>query len=155
MRKILVLLLAIALLASCKKDNEPKFTKVTITKVTLSNYPITKASGSNWDDAINGTYPDTYYDITKVGTTTALYSSPFASDVELSDLPFAWTTATPYTITNLTEGVDIDLYDYDSFGESDYMGTVSFKPIDYASFPAEVTLTVGNLTFKVTLSWGT
>lgn len=159
MKKLAILfLMTVILFTACKKENEPKpnFKKVTITKVTLTKFPSTKSDLSDWDDAINGTFPDVYYDITKVGTTEVLYSGPFISNVVSTDLPLSWNTATPYLISDLNVGVDVDLYDYDSVGSSDYMGTVTFTPKNHSDFPNEVTLNSANgkVSFKLTLSWG-
>jgi PKD repeat protein len=141
----------------------PPYTKVGLSALTILNYPATKTDGSNWDPAINGTFPDVYFDITVTGTSTSLYTLAAANrkeDLRTSDLPSGWaaTAGTSFYLHNiLTQGIDVDLYDYDSIGSNEYMGTATFNLSNYTTganpYPATVTITNGSTSIRLSLIW--
>ena len=83
MKKILFAALTIMLISSCsKKDETPSvvYTKVSVTKMTITSFPAGDASGYNWDNSLNGTYP--------VNTTQTDPLSPFQIDPLKTDVTF-------------------------------------------------------------------
>ncbi len=141
----------------------PTYTIVGITSLTILNYPATKTDGSNWDPAINGTFPDVYFNITVSGTTNSLYLLPSSSrieDLRIADLPKGWATTDGtafYNHVNLNQIIDVDLYDYDSIGSNEYMGTATFDFRTYITptnpYPTTVTVTKGTTSIKLGLVW--
>ena len=144
------------------------YTKVSVTKTTIIDFPETKSDGSNWDGSLQGTFPDVYFKITNSGTTTELYSLPTANRIEnlrKVDLPKSWskTDGTPFFILNdLTQAIDVDLYNYNSTSADDYMGSTSFNFTNYTTgsnkYPTTVTTTKNlspnrNVTIKLDLIW--
>lgn len=148
-----------------KKETTPDvvYSKVSVTKMTIINYPIGDANGLSWDAAINGTYPDVYFKITNSGTTTALFSlstSNRAENLKISDLPYGWvgTSGAPFfVLSDLTQAVDVDLYDYDSVGSDQYMGSSTFNFNNYTTgsnkYPTSITVTNGSVSIKLDLIW--
>jgi PKD repeat protein len=141
----------------------PAFTKVGISALTILAYPATKTNSDNWDSAASGTFPDVYFAGTVSGTTTVLYSLPVASRLEnlrVSDLPKGWSSTTGgsfYTHTNLDQKIDFDLYDFESVGTDEYIGTATFNFREYVTvnnpYPTTATITNGTVTIKLTLIW--
>jgi PKD repeat protein len=144
------------------------YTKVSVTQLTIIDFPETKSDGSNWDGSLQGTFPDVYFQITKSGTTTSLYNLPVANRIEnlrKVDLPKSWskTDGTPFFILNdLTQAIDVDLYNYNSTSTDDYMGSTSFNFTNYTTgsnkYPTTVTTTKNlspnrNVTIKLDLIW--
>ena len=116
------------------------YTKVGIVKMTILNYPPTKTNGDNWDSSLSGTYPDVYFVFTKTLTATELYSLDFAARAENLrpvDLPRAWastSTGSPfYVLNDLAQVIDVDLYDFESLGADEYMGTSTFNFASYTT----------------------
>jgi hypothetical protein len=165
--KRIIFSLAISLLFfSCKKDSTPNVTysKVSITKLTVLGFPPSDANGLLWDNALNGNYPDIYFDITNSGSTTSLLSSSTVSlryeNVTQADLPKAWGGsggAAFFELSNLSQAVDVDLYDYDYLTQDQYMGTCTFNFSSYTTgsnrYPSQATVTSGGLSIKLDLVW--
>ena len=138
------------------------YTKVGITQLVILNYPATKPDGSNWDPAINGTFPDVYFDITVSGTSTSLFllaAANRAENLRTADLPYGWGTIGTvfYLHNNLSQPIDVDLYDYDSLSSNEYMGTSSFNFSNYTTvtnpYPTTVTITNGQTSIRLSLAW--
>ncbi len=166
MKKILLASLIVATIASCsKKDSIPEkvYTKVSVTKLTINSFPAGDASGYNWDNLLNGTYPDVYFKITNSGTSTALFSLATSNRIEnlkVADLPQSWsnTSGAPFfVLSNLAQAVDVDLYDYDYATTDQYMGTATFDFTNYTTgstkYPSTVTITSGSTSIKLDLIW--
>lgn len=141
----------------------PAYTRVGITEVAILDYPPTKTNGDNWDSAASGTFPDVYFEITPNAQTTLLYTLPVASRFENlrnSDLPRGWSNTNGsalYTHNSLSQPIDIDLYDYESVGTDEYMGTATFDFRNYISasnpYPSTVTVTNGRISIRLKLAW--
>ena len=62
-----------------------------------------------------------------------------------------------YQHNTLSQAIDIDLYDYDSVGSNEYMGTSSFNFSNYTTvtnpYPTTITTTSGSTSIKLTLIW--
>lgn len=165
MKKAILFSAISLLLISCKKDSPStvSYSKVSITKLTVLAYPDKKPSGADWDNALAGYYPDVYFDITKSGTTETLYSLDVANRKEnmtQADLPVSWSTSSGsafFTLTNLSQAVDVDLYDFDSLSADEYMGTATFNFQNYTSgsnrYPSTITATSNGVSIKLNLTW--
>ncbi|MFN4892342.1 MAG: hypothetical protein ACK5G0_01090 [Bacteroidota bacterium] len=150
---------------SCKKDSPApvSYTKVSVTKLTILASPATNNSGGDWDNALAGYYPDVYFKITNTGTTTALYSLPVANrqeNMKQSDLPVSWAASSGapfFVLSNLSQVVDVDLYDYESIGSDEYMGSATFNFSSYTSgsnsYPPSITVTTNRMSIKLDLIW--
>ncbi len=141
------------------------YSKMSITKVTLLSYPPSTPNGSTWDTPSFGTFPDIFFQLTIENTATSLYTMSVNGrfdNVSNAMLPANWTATPPgapiYTATNLTQGIDVDLYDYDSnMAINDFMGTCNFKPSTFTTganaYPATITLVNGSLSFRLEVTW--
>lgn len=140
----------------------PAFTRVGISGVNILNYPATKTNGDNWDSAASGTFPDVYFEIT-ISNSSSLYLLPASSRIEnlrVADLPRGWSNPNGtafYTHNNLSQLIDVDLYDYESVGTDEYMGTATFNLRDYITttnpYPSSVTITNGSISIRLAINW--
>jgi hypothetical protein len=167
MKKILFAALTIMLIASCsKKDETPSvvYTKVSISKLTILNYPATQSNGNNWDNSVTqGTYPDVYFEITQGTNPTPLYSLAIPSrkeNLRTFDLPDYWSGSggAPFCVVNdLNNQVYIDLWDYDYATTDQFMGLTGFVFSDYTTgsnkYPSTVTTTNGSTSIQLDLIW--
>ena len=166
MKKLLLIAATLMVIGSCsKKDSTPEkvYTKVSVSKLTILNYPATKTGGANWDASLQGTYPDVYFKLTQSGTTNSLYSlstSSRAENLRTVDLPYSWSNSSGapfYVLNDLTQIVDVDLYDYESIGTDEYMGTATFNFSNYTTgstkYPSTLTMTTGSTSIKLDLIW--
>lgn len=109
------------------------YTKVGIEVLTINKYPATKEDGTDWDGSFSGTYPDVYFEIVKSTDQSSIYSLAIASRIEnlrTVDLPKGWgSTVSGTAFCDLLKNVDfdVDLYDYESLGTDEYMGTAEFQ----------------------------
>jgi hypothetical protein len=130
---------------SCKKDSPApvSYTKVSVTKLTILASPATNNSGGDWDNA--------------------LYSLPVANrqeNMKQSDLPVSWAASSGapfFVLSNLSQVVDVDLYDYESIGSDEYMGSATFNFSSYTSgsnsYPPAITVTTNRMSIKLDLIW--
>lgn len=154
------LLLASVILWSCtKKTPEVTYSKVSISKLTILNFPETNG-GTYWDNPLNGNYADVYFKIRIAGTTVSLYDLPVGScyvNLKLTDLPAGWGNSGFFTLNNLNQQIDIDLIDYDYLSGSEYMSTATFDFSNYTTgsnkYPGTITITNGSTTVKLEISW--
>lgn len=166
MKKILFAALTIMLISSCsKKDETPSvvYTKVSVTKMTITSFPAGDASGYNWDNSLNGTYPDVYFKITNSGTTNSLFSLATSNryeNLQVANLPVFWSNnsgAPFFVLSDLTQAVDVDLYDYDYLTTDQYMGSTTFNFMNYTTgsnkYPTSVTTNNGSVSVKLDLIW--
>lgn len=162
MKKILFACALFALL-SCKKEEvkpiAPDYTRITINKITVDNYPQTKPDGNAWDVVGEGTYPDLYVNITE--GINVLYAIPAANrleNIKIIDLPSGWQGAggQPLWSSSLDKQVYFNVYDFDiSTVNDELVGSLgvflpSYKNNDDARHPSELVLTHPNGT-KITL----
>ena len=139
--------------------NPPK--SVLITKVEIIDFPETTEDGENWDSSLSGSYPDVYFQITDESSNT-LYSHSVTDrkeNLRKVDLPVSWTKSDGYyEFTDLNKGVGVRLMDYESIISDTPMGgvltsTTFQKRIEDGNLPNETTLTYGDYSFKIGLSW--
>jgi hypothetical protein len=162
--KAIISVLSLSLIFfSCKKEDSILYTRVGVTKLTILNFPSKNSSGNDWDGLTNGYYPDIYFDITKSGTNTSLYTLATSNryeNVTAGDLPISWssTSGAPFFImSDLSQAIDVDMYDFDSLSSNDYIGTTTFKFFNYTSgsnrYPASITITANGISVKLDLVW--
>jgi uncharacterized membrane protein len=131
-------------------NNAP--TKLKITSLVLTAYPLTTTSGGGWD---SGSGPDIYPDITYVGTGYSYYQSR-KEDVINSQLPLTYNVN--FTFTNLTYKNQIDFFDYDPIGSNEWMGGYYFTasnqiPTDGSKYPTSANFTSGTIKFTANFEW--
>jgi hypothetical protein len=163
--RIIFLFLSLSLiLFSCKKEDDSiRYTKVSITKLTILNFPANNSSGDDWDGFTNGYYPDILFKITKSGTATSLYTLADASryeNVTAGDLPVSWSSGSGapfFVLSDLSQAIDVDLYDFDSVSSNDYIGTATFNFLNYTSgsnkYPGSITISANGTSVKLDLIW--
>lgn len=165
MKRIALLSFLALILFSCKKDSSStvSYSKVSITKLTILASPPKNSSGGDWDNALAGYYPDVYFKITKAQTTETLFSLAVSSrheNLTQADLPIAWAAqsgAPFFTLSTLSQAIDVDLYDYDSLSTDEYMGSATFNFLAYTTgsnrYPSSVTVTSNGISIKLDLTW--
>ena len=149
------------LFAGCDSDDEVVFTQVGITKLSINSFPSRNTSNDDWDSSLAGVFPDVFFNITESGNLTSLYQLPVSQRIENlrnSDLPTFWSTSNGsafYQHTNLSQPIDINLYDYDTTSSDDYIGSITINFQNHSSYPQIITKSVGNISITLELSWGT
>jgi PKD repeat protein len=109
------------------------YTKVGIEVLTINKYPATKVDGTDWDGSFSGTYPDVYFEIVNSTDQSSIYSLATTSRIEnlrTVDLPKGWSSTVSGTaFCDLLKNVDfdVDLYDFESLGTDEYIGTAEFQ----------------------------
>jgi hypothetical protein len=166
MKKKFLILIFLVSLWSCGEEETtptPNFSRANITRITINSFP-TLDNGETWDNSFAGFHPDVYAVIAIPGTTTELYSVGVSNRIEnlqFSMLPRSWSNSgtTLYAVTNLATSFDVDLYDYDSISTNQYMGTCTFNLSNFTSgsgaYPPSITITQGNVSITLDISWGT
>jgi PKD repeat protein len=130
---------------------DKQMTQVKIMKVTLVGMPFTNSSGVSWDP-FDG--PDVYFNLTdKFSNILSDGSGAKKSDITSSSLPTAWTYSNGYLISDLNEGIFVDLWDYDTLDSDDYITYIGFLMSDYTTYPSSVTKTQNGITLKFDLVW--
>ena len=130
-------------------------TKVSITKLVVTDMPFVDGSGASWDF---GSGPDVFFKITNQANTVLIDgTSARITDVTASALPLTWTFTTPFEITDFASSRYVDLYDYDTLDPDDYIGYVRFTMNNYTSgtspYPSTITVTQNGITIKLDLVW--
>lgn len=130
--------------------NKP--TKLKITSLVLTAYPLTTTTGGGWD---SGSGPDLYPEIMH-STGTSSYTSIRNEDVISSQLPLTYNVN--FTFTNLTFKNQIDFYDYDPLDSNDWMGGYYFTvsnhiPNNGFAYPTTSSFTSGNVKFTANMEW--
>jgi len=134
---------------------------VTLDDITILNFPETDATGSNWDNSFSGSYPDVYFKITDNSTSLYTYNTTSRKEnLRKADLPSLFSAPANgfYTLTDLSKGFGISIYDYESIGTDQFMGGVlrnspMLNLISNGNLPTYVDLTYGDYSFRVNLKW--
>jgi hypothetical protein len=135
---------------------------VTFGDITILDFPETDASGNNWDSPLSGSYPDVYFKITDNSSNT-LYTyntSNSKSNLRKIDLPSLFSAPANgfYTLTDLTKGFGIALYDAESVISDQFMGGVNrtgamLNLLSSGSLPSSYDLYYGDYSFRIKLKW--
>ena len=140
MKKSLFALMAVIVIASCKKDDptpvvvNTTYSKMFIKSIDISTFPVKTANGGDWDVL---SAPDIYL---KISDSTG--KNFFTSSVT-QDATGKITVNPNYTITDFTYQYTFELWDKDSPDDDDAMGGYYFKANDYVStnnYPASIVL---------------
>jgi hypothetical protein len=124
---------------------------MTITRVTVTDYPLTKSNGGGWDLT---TGPDCFITINS-GTSSNqntfvsgfTYTNATGSDMQ-------YNTGFPATIGTPNSTWSIGLWDDDSPDSDDFMAGIYFTPNSYNSgFPSSFTLNTSDLTVVFNVTW--
>lgn len=167
LRTIFFSLFVLCLSLGCSKTESPqptvtKNTRLSITKVTISAFPATAPNGTAWDNSLAGNFPDVYFKFSVAGAATILHNNGTASRIEnvkQTDLPIAWNfpVASPYPIDNLSQGIDVEIWDYDSVLADDAIGFSRFLFTNYTTgtdaYPTKITTTNAGVTVTLDVIW--
>lgn len=135
----------------CSQQVEPN--KITISKVNLRLFPLTKPNNDSWDAPLSNpeAYPDVYFQIIR-GSSNIIYDSP--TFIENADLTkdYVFTLDTPIDITNYDMSFIISLFDYDEIGDDENMASEAFFIYeDDNDFPNTLTILDSNQPIAVDL----
>jgi len=134
--------------------NQP--TKLNLTKLALTAYPVTESDGGGWDVSDG---PDLMFKVTDDNGTN-YFESGIIYDATSSSLPYAFSNGLPLEITDLSHKYLIQIYDYDDLNANDWMGGFYFTPSDYfpsdgGSYPETISFSSENtdVKFTITIGW--
>jgi hypothetical protein len=145
MKKILFIsALLILATTSCKK--EP--TSANIKSVTVTDFP--NNDGANQWDA--GSDADLYIKIA-INQVVVWDAPTYYTDV-LNTSSLSFTPSSAVAVTDLTQDVQIDFYDYEDGITDQWMGGVIFQLEDYKNdAPSSKDLTSGTFSITLSLDW--
>lgn len=127
-------------------------TKISISKVVITNFPALNPLGSTWDlnplNPINNN-PDIY--LVFINSTSTYFNtlSNRFNDA-ISGTEYTYTFTTPVEITNINSLHNITLYNWNTSGADDEMGSITFTPYSNTNnFPSIITQTDSSTNFQV------
>jgi hypothetical protein len=130
---------------------------VTITRITVNQYPTSKsvgAGGVNWDAGTTSSrYPDIYININPGTSAIPVQSSAIYYDV--NSAPQTYTIAS-FTLNNPSNDYSISLWDDDFPSADEFMGGIYFKPSDYkGGYPPtiQVSSSAARIDYTVYVTW--
>jgi len=130
--------------------------KVKITALRLTGYPLTRADGTGWDPSSG---PDIYMKFTDDAGTN-FFTTSYYSDVIKTDLPLNFTDGFPLIINDIDYKLIISCYDYESFGSDEVMAGFYFTarnwmPTNGDAYPTELTFQsqTSDLKFTLEVEW--
>ncbi len=133
--------------------NKP--TKLKMTKIILTSFPVTEPDGGGWD---NNNGPDLMFKISDDDGAN-YYESGIISDATISSLPVSFTNGLPLTFNNLDYKFTITLYDYDDLNANDWMGGYFFTPSNSiptnGSYPETISFSseTSEVAFTINVEW--
>ncbi len=135
-------------------------TQILVSKVVISNFPATKPNGTSWDfnpvNPINNN-PDLY--LVFINSTQTYFNSVNNRfDDAVAGNQYTYNFTTPVIITSVNNLHNITLYNYNTSGADDEMGSVTFTPYSNTNnFPSIITVTDNvngfQAQFHVTYQW--
>lgn len=135
-------------------------TKISISKVVISNFPAKKTDESTWDynplNSVNNN-PDLY--LLFINSTTIIFNTVTNKiDDAVAGTQYTYTFSTPIQITNFNALHSIILYNWNTSGNDDKMGQITFTPYSSTNnFPSVITQTDSSTNFQikfyVTYTW--
>jgi PKD repeat protein len=141
---------------------EEDYNQCFIKVVTIRDFPE-EDNGSDWDSFAQGWYPDVYFTIWDATNQGLAWSLPFdmrKENLEQSDLPESWTFPDGIEIPKeLWENeYEIDLWDYDSTSDDDYIGTASSFTLEELTtganaHPEKIFISSGGVSIEIELEW--
>lgn len=150
----LLMLSSLLLLCSCQKDSLDDIDRpakaMSITKIDVLSYPITRTNGNFWDFS---TGPDIFIALSEG---TSIYATDRITGLanNATGAGVAFTLSSPATINKLTTYWSIGAYDADDFDADDYMGGIYFSPSDYQdNLPETILLTTAELQLRLYVTW--
>ncbi len=122
---------------------------VTVSKIVLSNYPMTDGNGAGWDYS-NG--PDVFLSIDQGTSANDIAFSGTATDATGSSITY--TTNFPVTFVSPSNNYTIALWDFDTPDADDFMGGIYFTPNSYKSgFPSTINLSYSSISMTLYVTW--
>ena len=154
MKKLLFVIVAFMLLSTSCSKNKFVNEKCYITKITFTKLPLQKNSSENWDSLLQGTWPDVYIIIRKTSDHSILYAmSPDDRIDNVNGLPIGWTFAGSGITFDINEEFYIDIYDYDTFNDDDYMGNCGWHKLSDYKKANSADIANGNISCTLSLTW--
>lgn len=154
MKRPFYLFILLLLLAGSSIQCGNGFNTVLISSVQIFRVPSIDTDGSNWDDESENFLPDIYFEFLEEETQEFRYGlgpgSHFTNAGRNSVLVWSTSFSTP-----VFETLDFDLYDFDSNGADQYMGTVTvnFNRFGRNETPSEVTFTESGTSVRFQIQW--
>jgi len=158
MRNLMILMVSILVLSSCKKEQicgegyqgedctvQITPTKILIEKIVVNSWPTT-SGGSSWDLTSRA---DLYPVLKKNGNT--IWTSPtFYSDVSISTSYSYELGSSNISFTEVNERYLLELYDHDSGSADDFMQGVTFVPYQNNNgFPNTIKINAGDISADI------
>jgi hypothetical protein len=134
---------------NCEKHTYPASVK--ITGIELRNYPGFDGS-IQWDEGSN---PDLQVTLTTGQNCSSDYDHATEVGYEASsNMIYGWSSLS-WIYPNISEELTICLFDIDAPALPDYMGSASFRPIDYldGEWPGYITISAAGMTVGIYLSY--
>ena len=137
--------------------------KVSVSRITVEQFPGTDQFGEEWDDWINDYDPDIYWILYQYNETTEgfdiIKSLPVDNRKEnasSSDVPFGWSVSPAYSFSDWKNKYFwVNLWDYDSYDDDNNIGgALLYFPDhlpDSGEYPSQITITNDNQTIRITL----
>lgn len=146
--KILILVLVLFVSACAKEERKP--VAITITSVTVTEFPGAKPDGSGWDVS---TGADIYLSISKGNT---IYPNDKVSNVRVNTgtADVFTLSANNYTINDLNSQWAIGIHDQDDLDPDDPMAGVTIVPANYQDdLPSTINFDTGGFAGSISLTW--
>ncbi len=163
--KLIILILFITVINSCKKETTPtpaaptptpspapNYTNFKITSVILTQIPFVNSSSASWD--LTGG-PDVFFNMEDASNNVLMNGvSARSTDISPSNLPLTWNFTTAYQITNLAITHFVTVYDYDTPDPNDLIGYVGFTLANNKSgYPTSISSSNGGVNVTIVGSW--
>lgn len=106
-------------------DDEPRYNALLVEAIRLESYPIRRPDGKEWDNVVNGYFPDILLRLTDGGGREFVINEKPVENLRPTELPRQF--ACNHTITKLDDTYTIRCIDFDSFNSNDTLGACTFS----------------------------
>jgi len=147
--------------------NTPKYMRVS--SITVTRFPTTKPNGDKWDYNVFPNSPtrrpDIYVELSKSGSNSYVYRSDTRDDAILETTYSSYVFTEPASANSgslpymvpMSQTYIIDLMDNDGLSADDWMGAVTFTPVNYYNNDNATnfheTLSSSEVTIKIDGTW--
>ncbi len=149
---LIILFVSVTILSGCGKDTTT--TKCYITGVTVNKLPLTDENGENWDNELQGTYPDVYFKIISTDDGQLMYGmKTFDRKENTNGFPIKWNFSGDGITIDIDKEFYLAFYDYDSMNDDDFMGKCGdHKLVDF-KYKTEVDIVCDEISYTLYLRW--
>lgn len=135
--------------ANCSTQSTPS--KIFVSKIDFLTFPATRPGGNAWDD---DSHPDLLAIFWNETDDDFVYEMPEAKENAAPGVIHTYVLPMPVIINDATDSHSIGLYEFDGFTANEYMGGVIFTPNNVIDdFPETITLSAGNISFKLYVTY--